>query len=77
MHNPKEVLFFFGCTYGMWNFLGWGWNPGYSSNLSHCNVNTESLNCCTTRELLKFLKESVTSISRYRLVIPILTEIQK
>ena len=44
-------LFLFGHAHGMCKFPGQGSNPPCSSILSHCNDNTESLTCCTTRKL--------------------------
>ena len=45
------LFIYFGCTCGMWKFLGLGTNPCHSSNSSHCSDNTGSLTNCTAREL--------------------------
>ena len=47
------TILFFGLTHSMWDFLGQGLNPLYSSDLSlsHSNDNTRSLACCNTGEL--------------------------
>ena len=37
------ILFFFGCTRGMWKFVGQESNPNHSSDLSHSSDNAESL----------------------------------
>ena len=47
---------FFGCTHGTWKFLGQGSNLCHSSDLSCPSDNAGSSTCCTTRELLGFLK---------------------
>ena len=44
--------FCFGCTHGMWEFLGQGSNPCHSSNPNHCSDNGESVICCAKRKLL-------------------------
>ena len=46
-------LSLFGCTHGMWKFLGQGSNPCHCSNPIQHIENAGSLTCCTTRELLK------------------------
>ena len=51
-------IYFFGCTGGMWKFLGQGSNLHHSSKLSCCGDNAVSLMGYATRELLNmvFLK---------------------
>ena len=41
----------FGHGHSVWNFLGQGLNPHYSSRLSLYSDNTRSLTLCVTREL--------------------------
>ena len=46
----NTTLLFFGCTCGMWKFLGQGLNSHHSSNQSHSGDNTGSLTCWATGE---------------------------
>ena len=54
--SPINVFDFyvFGYAYSLWNFLGQGWKPRNSSDLSCCNDNTRSLICCAKKELPLF-----------------------
>ena len=48
----------FGLPHSMWKFLDQGWNPCYSSNLSHSNDNARSLTHCATWELIVYVSLS-------------------
>ena len=50
------LFIFFGCTCGIWKFLGQGSNLCHSSDQSCCSDNTRSLTCCAIRELPKSFK---------------------
>ena len=45
---------FFGCSHGMWRFLGQGSNLGHSSSPDPCSDNARSLTHRATRKLLAF-----------------------
>ena len=47
----RTLIIWGGCTCSMWNFLGQGSNPCYSSNPSHCSDSARSLTCCAIEEL--------------------------
>ena len=48
-----KFVLFFGCTCGMWKFLGQGSKLCHSSGLCCCNGIARFLTCWTTRELQK------------------------
>lgn len=48
-------FFFFGCTHGMWKFLGQEMNACHRTKPSHSSDNVRSLMRCIIKELLYFL----------------------
>ena len=54
----------------MWNFPGQGSNPSQSINPSHCNDNTGSLTCCTTRKLpdVAYLNLQITKTNHKKII---------
>ena len=49
--GKNTILFFFGCTCGLWKFLGQGSNLRHSCNQNHSSDNAGFLTCWATREL--------------------------
>ena len=53
-HDECKFLFFylfFGCIYGIWNFLSQGWNLSHTCALCHSCINARFLTPCTPSEM--------------------------
>ena len=46
----SSSIIIFGCTCGLWKFLGQKSNPCHGSDPSYCSDNARSLTTCATRE---------------------------